>query len=109
IAAVARLGNDFYIGTYGAGILRFDAAGRWQAFPDLPPIVVNPNALVAYGDCVYAGSLGQGLWKYSLAANRWTNLVRGLPSSNVTAVAAAGGYVLAGTDNGVIRIPENAL
>jgi hypothetical protein len=33
----------------------------------------------------------------------------GLPSKNVTAVAAGGGYLYAGTDNGLVRIAEGAL
>ena len=33
----------------------------------------------------------------------------GLPSKNVTALAAGGGYVYVGTDNGLVRIAEGAL
>jgi len=40
---------------------------------------------------------------------RWTTLSQGLPSANVTALAAAGGFVYVGTDNGLARIEEARL
>jgi ligand-binding sensor domain-containing protein len=55
---------------------------------------------------VYAGSLSGGLYVYDRAAGRWSNLTAGLPSRNVTALAAHGGYVYVGTDNGLVRFPE---
>jgi hypothetical protein len=33
----------------------------------------------------------------------------GLPSLNVTAFAASNGYIFIGTDNGLVRIPEQKL
>jgi ligand-binding sensor domain-containing protein len=35
--------------------------------------------------------------------------VSGLPSENVTALAESGGYIYVGTDNGLVRIPEEKL
>ena len=44
---------------------------------------------------VYAGTLGQGLAIYNRASMRWTLNTTGLPSLNVTALAAVGaGYLL---------------
>jgi ligand-binding sensor domain-containing protein len=40
---------------------------------------------------------------------RWTNTNLGLPSKNVTALAVGGGYLYAGTGNGLVRIAEGAL
>jgi len=45
ITALARVGDEWLAGTYGAGVLRLDASGEWHSFPDLKPdFVVNPNA-----------------------------------------------------------------
>ena len=33
----------------------------------------------------------------------------GLPSANVTALALANGYLYVGTDNGLVRVPEQKL
>jgi ligand-binding sensor domain-containing protein len=58
---------------------------------------------------VLAGSLGQGLYLYDRQAERWSTIRDGLPSSNVTALARANGYLYVGTDNGLVRIPEQKL
>jgi ligand-binding sensor domain-containing protein len=110
ITALARVGDDWFAGTYGAGVFRLDPNGQWHAFPDLKDgFVVNPNAMVASGDRVYAGSLDRGLFVFDRSSGRWTSTSTGLPSLNVTALAANGGYVYVGTDNGLVRISEGAL
>jgi ligand-binding sensor domain-containing protein len=107
ITAIVQVGAEWFVGTYGAGVQRFDAAGQWQTFPDLrAPFEVNSNAMLATDRKVYAGSLAGGLYVYDRAAGRWSNLTAGLPSRNVTALAAHGGYVYVGTDNGLVRFPE---
>jgi ligand-binding sensor domain-containing protein len=84
-----------------------DASAEWHSFPDLPKgLVVNPNALAVSATRVYAGSLADGLYVYERARKRWSRAVVGLPSLNVTAIAVAGGYLYAGTDNGLVRISE---
>ncbi len=110
ITALARVGDEWFAGTYGAGVERLDASGDWHAFPDLQPgFVVNPNAMVVSGGQVYVGSLDRGLFIYDRGSGRWANTSIGLPSRNVTAVAAGGGFVYIGTDNGLVRIAEGAL
>ena len=110
ITALARMGDEWFAGTYGAGVLRLDASGEWHAFADLKEgFVVNPNAMVASGGQLYAGSLDRGLFIFDRATGRWTNTILGLPSKNVTALAAGGGYIYVGTDNGLVRIAEGAL
>jgi ligand-binding sensor domain-containing protein len=110
ITALARVGDEWFAGTYGAGVLRLDASGEWHAFADLKEgFVVNPNAMVASGGQLYAGSLDRGLFIFDRASGHWTNTTIGLPSKNVTALAAGGGYVYVGTDNGLVRIAEGAL
>jgi|HubBroStandDraft_1064217.scaffolds.fasta_scaffold00809_2 hypothetical protein len=110
ITALARMGDDWFAGTYGAGVLRLDASGEWHAFPDLNGgFVVNPNAMVVSGGRLYAGSLDRGLFVFDRASGRWTKTTIGLPSRNVTALAAGGSYLYVGTDNGLVRIAEGAL
>jgi ligand-binding sensor domain-containing protein len=110
ITALASVGDDWFVGTYGAGVLRLDPSGEWHSFPDLRNgFVVNPNAMVVSGGQLYAGSLDRGLFIFDRASGRWSNTSKGLPSKNVTALAAGGGYLYVGTDNGLVRIPEGAL
>jgi ligand-binding sensor domain-containing protein len=110
ITALAQVGDEWFAGTYGAGVLRLDASGEWHTFADLKDgFVVNPNAMTVSGNQLYAGSLDRGLFVFDRASGRWTNTTMGLPSKNVTALAAGGGYVYVGTDNGLVRIAEGAL
>ena len=110
ITALLRVGDEWFAGTYGAGVLRLDPNGEWHSFPDLKDgFVVNPNAMATGGGQVYAGSLGRGLFVFDRTSGRWTNTTIGLPSKNVTALVAGGGYLYAGTDNGLVRISEGAL
>jgi ligand-binding sensor domain-containing protein len=113
ISALARVGDDWFAGTYGAGVMRLDSSGHWSNMT--PPFEVNPNAMVQpggsqSGGVVYVGSLGKGLWVYSgVYSRRWRNVTAGLPSLNVTAVAVGNGFVYAGTDNGLVRFREGDL
>jgi hypothetical protein len=110
ITALAHVGDEWFAGTYGAGVLRLDGSGEWHAFPDLRDgFVVNPNAMTVSGGQVYAGSLDRGLYVFDRTSRRWTNTTVGLPSKNVTALAAGGGYLYVGTDNGLVRMTEGAL
>jgi ligand-binding sensor domain-containing protein len=110
ITALVRVGDDWFAGTYGAGVLRLDAHGEWHTFPgQVDGVVINPNAMVAIGDRVYAGTLGRGLLVFDRTSGRWTSTTTGLPSSNVTALAAGAGYLYVGTDNGLVRMPEGAV
>ena len=110
ITALVQVGDEWFAGAYGAGVLRLDKAGEWHSFPDLPAgLVVNPNAMTVSGGLVYAGTLDRGLFVYDRSSGRWTNTTRGLPSRNVTALVAGNGYVYVGTDNGLVRMAEGSL
>jgi ligand-binding sensor domain-containing protein len=107
ITALAKVDGEWFAGTYGAGMLALSAEGEWHSFSDLKPgFVVNPNALAVSPTRVYAGSLGDGLYIYERAWKRWSRASVGLPSLNVTALAIMGGDLYVGTDNGLVRIPE---
>lgn len=110
ITAIQRVGGEWFVGTYGAGVLRFSPNGEWDAFPDLRgSIVINPNAMLVTSSRVYAGTMEQGLAIYDRATGRWSMTTDGLPSANVTALAAAGGAIYIGADNGLVRTAEQNL
>ena len=110
ITAIARVNDEWFIGTYGAGVLKMDALGHWQTFDDLRGTIdINANAMIVTPRAVYAGTLDRGLAVYSLAAGRWNFFTAGLPSRNVTAMDARAGVVYVGTDNGLVKIPESTL
>ncbi len=107
ITAIAKVGDDWFVGTYGAGVLKLDAAGRWSTFADWKaPAVINSNAMLATDQAVYAGTLGQGLAIYHRGSGRWVMQSAGLPSRNVTALARSSGHLYVGTENGLVRMAE---
>lgn len=109
ISALARSGNEWFAGTYGGGVYRYDGT-RWEGFADLREgFEVNPNAMTAGAAAVYAGTLGRGIAVYSAATGRWRFHTAGLPSANVTALAVQGGWLWVGTDNGLVRMEERSL
>lgn len=110
ITSVVRVGSEWMVGTYGAGVLGLDASGRFHPF-DLAtgPIEINPNAMLVTSDYVLAGSLGDGLYLYDRQSGRWSVVRDELPSLNVTAFTWLNGYIYIGTDNGLVRIPERKL
>ena len=105
ITAVVRVDDEWFVGTYGGGIFRLDTGGRWQRFNDLSgPIEINPNAMVVTATHVFAGTLSKGLLTFDRQSRRWTATATGLPSMNVTALAADRDRLYVGTDNGLVRI-----
>ena len=110
ITAVVPVGDEWMVGTYGAGILGMDRAGHFHSFETATgPFEVNPNAMLVTPRHVFAGSLGKGLYAYDRETSRWMALSEGLPSLNVTAIAESKGIVYVGTDNGLVRIEEQKL
>lgn len=110
ITSVVRVGPEWMVGTYGAGVVALDASGRFHAF-DVPtgPVEINPNAMLVTANYVLAGTLGNGLYLYDRQSGRWSVIRGGLPSLNVTAFTSFNGYIYIGTDNGLVRIPEQKL
>jgi ligand-binding sensor domain-containing protein len=110
VTAVVPVGPEWMVGTYGAGILRLDRSGRFDSFEvGSGQFEVNPNAMLVLQNFVLAGTLGHGLYLYDRQSGRWSVIRDGLPSLNVTALASANGYIYIGTDNGLVRIPEQKL
>jgi ligand-binding sensor domain-containing protein len=110
ITAVVPLGSSWLVGTYGAGVLELDQAGRFHSLEMATgDFEVNPNAMLVTPTYVLAGTLGRGLYVLDRNSQRWLEIRDGLPSLNVTALAAVNGYIYIGTDNGLVRIPEQKL
>jgi ligand-binding sensor domain-containing protein len=110
ITAITRVGQDWFVGTYGAAVMRLTPAGAWEQFDDLKTaMVINPNAMLTTAAHVYAGTLGGGLLVYDRDKSRWRTCGSGLPSMNITALTASGGSLYIGTDNGLVRIAEEAI
>jgi len=110
ITAIAPVGAEWMVGTYGAGVLALDSSGKFHGFEIASaPVVINPNAMYVSPNYVLAGTLGDGFYFYDRQSGRWSAIRDGLPSVNVTAFAVANGYVYVGTDNGLVRIPEQKL
>ncbi len=65
--------------------------------------------MLATSRLLLAGTLGRGLYVMDRKSSRWFAVTEGLPSLNVTALAEANGFVYVGTDNGLLRIPEQRL
>jgi ligand-binding sensor domain-containing protein len=110
ITAVVPVGDEWMVGTYGAGILGLDRSGRFHSFENASgQFVVNPTAMLVTPGYVLAGTLGNGLYLYDRQSALWSVIDSGLPSLNVTALARGNGYIYIGTDNGLVRIPEQKL
>jgi ligand-binding sensor domain-containing protein len=110
ITAVVPVGSEWMVGTYGAGILGLDRSGRFHSFEvGSGQFEVNSNAMLVTPGYVLAGTLGEGLYLFDRQSGRWSVVRDGLPSLNVTALVAANGYIYIGTDNGLVRIPEQKL
>jgi len=110
ITAAIPLDGEWWVGTYGAGMARMDASGKFTASDGAAgDLVINPNAMLATSRLLLAGTMGRGLYVMDRKSTRWFAVTEGLPSLNVTALAAANGFVYVGTDNGLLRIPEQRL
>ena len=95
------------VGTYGTGVIQFDATGNWIRFPDMGGREVNPNAMLSREESVFAGLLDGGLLVFN--GDRWKLVREGLPSQNVTALELANGRLWVGTDNGLAYIQKSSL
>jgi hypothetical protein len=110
ITGLAAVGNDWLVGTYGAGVMRLAADGSVTPTEATQPgVVVNPTAIVTDGRLVLAGTLSQGLMVGDASGTRWKTISAGLPSLNVTALAIHNGVVYVGTENGLVKISEDKL
>jgi hypothetical protein len=115
VTALAFFGDALYIGTYGGGVTRRTtrpdgpAAGFFDRFVETDGLKVNPGCLVEAGGRLYLGTDGRGLFRLSADKRRFEAVHVALPSPRVTALLAAHGGLLVGTDEGLARIPASLL
>lgn len=110
ITALARAGDGWLIGTYGAGVMRLNVDGTVTATEATEDgVIVNSTAMLADGNLVLAGTLRHGLLVGDATGTRWRTVTAGLPSLDVTALAASGGVVYVGTESGLVKIEESQL
>ncbi len=111
MTASAALGKDLYLGTYGSGVIRLDEHLNVQTFREFSGrrVEINANAMLVTGRALYAGTAGQGLAILRRGQERWQFIETGLPSANVTALAADDSFLYVGTDNGLAKIAERVL
>ena len=107
ISAIEPYKGGWMVGTYGTGVIQFDATGNWIRFPDMGGREVNPNAMLSREESVFAGLLDGGLLVFN--GDRWKLVREGLPSQNVTALELANGRLWVGTDNGLAYIQKSSL
>ena len=110
ITTLTPVGNDWLVGTYGAGIMRLSTNGNvTPTDATRTGVVINPTAMTTDGRMVLAGTLGNGLMVGDATGTRWGTVTAGLPSLNVTALVIYKGVVYVGTDNGLVKIDEGKL
>ncbi len=113
ITAVEEFQGDWYLGTYGAGVVRLREDGGFDNPGELAGVEINPHALAvaatSVGANLLAGSLDRGVLVYGPESERWTEHTAGLPSLNVTAIEAMNGIVYVGTENGLVTFADSAL
>jgi ligand-binding sensor domain-containing protein len=110
ITALVPVGDEWFVGTYGAGVMRLGPDGQFAALEHgTRDMEVNFNAMLVTPSHVLAGTLSDGLYIYDRDTARWRQWTAGLPSMNVTALAQRNGEIYIGTDNGLVRIAERSL
>jgi ligand-binding sensor domain-containing protein len=112
VTALLSTGDDLWVGTYSSGLSR--KSGRhWSLLrePELPSGWINPGALTSWHGRVWAGTVERGLMvsppqRPGEDEGRWTtlNVADGLPSSDVTALAADDDGLWVGTRGGLARV-----
>src|SRR6185312_1352830 len=79
ISAIVPVGNEWMIGTYGAGVIRLTGTGKFESFDvGTGKFEVNPNAMLVTDSHVYAGSLGHGLYVYDRESGKWNVVSQGM-------------------------------
>ncbi len=97
--------DALYVGTYGGGVARRDAAGRFVPFVETEGMKVSAGGLVPAGNDLFLGTEGRGVFRLSADRQRFEAVRIALPSPFVTALLAAPGALYVGTHEGVARLP----
>jgi ligand-binding sensor domain-containing protein len=104
VTALRIIGSRLFVGTYGGGVFELTASGELQSFSATAGrAVVNPNAMWADGERLYAGTL-DGVLIFDLYSQKWTHVTDELPSRTVLSITGDERYVYFGTTSGIARV-----
>lgn len=104
VTALCLVGSRLFVGTYGGGVFELTAAGELHSFAaEAGRSVVNPNAMWADGERLYAGTL-DGVLIFDLHSQKWTHATEELPSRTVLSITGDEKYVYFGTTSGIARV-----
>lgn len=109
--------DGLWVATYGGGIAvrrAGEGPAAWEPFPQTRGLRVNAGALLALPDGrLCAGTHGAGVWCSDRARSRFARVDLPLPSPDVFSLAAfppdAPELLFAGTSEGLLRVPADAL
>lgn len=111
VTALALVGPDLFVGTYGGGVTRRTppradqpAPGGFANFPETQGFKINPGCLLLAGGRLYLGTDGRGLFRLSRDGARFVALNVPLPSPRVSALLAGSDALWIGTDEGLARL-----
>lgn len=107
VTAIVSANERIFIGTYGGGIFELLPSGEIHSFAnEIGKFVVNPNALAADEERLYAGTL-EGAKILNLQTQKWTSVKKVLPSETVMSVAVGAETIYFGTANGIAVVGKN--
>lgn len=109
VTALSRHGDAVYVGTYGGGVARREASGRYHRFPDTQGLKVSAGAIVEAGGALYVGTEGRGLFRLRRDGRGFEAVEVALPSPTVTALLAEADSLYVGTDQGIARLAPTEL
>lgn len=113
ITALHSAPGALLVATYGGGVTKMTGEGlneTWRPFPETSALKVNAGAMrVDPSGRIWIGTQGQGLWRSDRAQQQFERVAVALPSPDVFSLALvpedAPVSLVAGTDEGLIRIP----
>jgi len=100
VMALAPRGSAIWVGTYKAGVTRFDVTPAVVTATALGDGWINPGGLAWHGDTLYASTM-EGVRTGDGAQARWASL-RGMPGKDTTATARIGKTLWVSTRRGLV-------
>ena len=99
VVSFAVSGNNIYAGTsYGMVYRSSNFGNSWDTTGLLSHNILN--AIVPFGDTIYAGTWNDGVLVSDSLGVTWTSYNIGLTDTTIKALARSGKYMFAGTDSG---------
>ena len=121
VTALAPEGEGLLVGTWGGGLVRrlpgdrpaapgarTDGA-RYQPFAETEGLAVSPGAIAIADGRAFVGTDAHGLWVETRDRSRFERVALPLPSPRVSALLAEPRVLWVGTDEGLVRLPLDAL